>query len=577
MGFSWVKLGFLHSVFNSAALISRRGTFIICGIVSYAYGATAQEIDLNLEDAVSTTTQGPAIQDALPSEEALRASEFVERAAPLVRKTAPKISLVMPKKGNRVVQRLKVRKVNISDSAYLDDSEIDALTTLLIGRTYSQSQLDELASAYTQLYVDKNIALAQAIVSDVNYSAGTVDIELFEARLGEVRFNSKNISDEYLAFRLGVKSGDLADNRIIDERLLRLQFTDNLNVSANFSPGATQGLTDLDFNVQDAQRFTSSVTFDNYGSQSNGEYRATASASIASVTGWNDPLGLSYVYREGSQEFSASYRRVIHRDGASIQLSGVASQSKSLETTPIVGSAGDVTAALNIPIFVTENSNFSVWTDYLYFTEESKLAGINILDQQGHQGSINATYFQSGVGWSVSASGGYFLGSYDNGVLSTNNNNYSGYTGNISAAALLGKGAIVSLNLSGQKITSGTAPSKRLFTITSPTAVRGYPVSQSAGDSGYVMRFQLETAEPYKFGGDDFAISPFMFYDAGEALDSAGINLGLASSIGTGLSFNFKQNLFGDIYVAKPLTTDIVGYTNPSTDPIVRFSVSARF
>ena len=72
-------------------------------------------------------------------------------------------------------------------------------------------------------------------------------------------------------------------------------------------------------------------------------------------------------------------------------------------------------------------------------------------------------------------------------------------------------------------------------------------------------------------------LRPFAFLDFGEAFDSTDTGLGFASSIGVGISFVAGQVAFGDIYVAKPLSTGIAGWANPSKAAVVGASLSIRF
>lgn len=70
---------------------------------------------------------------------------------------------------------------------------------------------------------------------------------------------------------------------------------------------------------------------------------------------------------------------------------------------------------------------------------------------------------------------------------------------------------------------------------------------------------------------------PFGFVDVGEAWDSTDTALGLASSVGLGLSFGIGTRVFGDIYIARPLTTNITGWAARSDDLAFGLSLSTSF
>lgn len=117
------------------------------------------------------------------------------------------------------------------------------------------------------------ITLVEAQITEIDPPSGVATIEVFKARIGAVNYVSHNASDHYPTFQLGLKSGELADNRLINQRLNRLAATDGVLVDAAFNPGAARGLTDLDITLAEPPLFSGAISFDSYGTP----FKATAS------------------------------------------------------------------------------------------------------------------------------------------------------------------------------------------------------------------------------------------------------------------------------------------------------------
>ena len=580
-------------------------TLVSMGLIIGMDMAYSQAIDLDPDAAVETRAEEQDIKVDAPSSEAVKAAKLVEEAAKLVEEKAHEVELsrkakpaptkrVKSKKrvsrnlnaGSRVssrqvkrkvIQSFVLRDIQFSPSSYLTPDELALIEGELVGGRYSLATVSQIAERISAEYSSRNIALAQPNIVQIDMARGLVAIDLFEARLGEIRYHSNALSDRYLAYRLGFRPGDLADNRLIDERIKRLIASDGLEITANFSPGSELGTTDLDIQVGDRKRISGGVTIDNYGSESNGEIRTTASAVLSSLTGWNDPLTASFTYREGSQEIVGAYRRVIHPDGASIFASGSYSESESLAVDPVIGNKWQVTAGLDVPLVMETDRQARMTGSISYFDEESQFLGITNLSQEGYLWRLGGNAFMRGEGWTISASADYIGGRYDDLVAKLDGITYSGLAGNAALAVSLNETFFTSLSFSGQHVFEGEAPSTEFFTVTDPAAVRGYPVSLTSGQSGYAIRSQLEQAKPFEFADGQFGLRAFLFADIGEAFDSDDVGLGLASSVGAGLTLTAGDHLSGDIYVAKPLTDDIVGFQSKNMDPIVRGRLTIQF
>lgn len=523
--------------------------------------------DVSLEPSEATEAQ------VRSSETGAEVADEAVRAATAAAEPASQARPAKPRQARRPAPAgFVLRNIAFPDSAYLEPGELLAVEAGLRGQRIVTPA--SVAAAVNALYRSKGIVTAEALVKSVDPRRGTVELELLEARVGRIRSEGL-MSEAYIAFRLGLGQNALADNRVIEDRLLRFRLTEGMPLQIGFAPGAAYGQTDVIIAQPDLPRHATIVTLNNYGSPSEGEAQAVVSHTIRSLTGWNDPLFLTATLREGGASVLLGYSRVITPGGGTLGLTLSASETETIRAPRLDGREHEIALSYTHPVIVEENRRLSFSAGLSVYRETSDLLGVRTLDHRGREISLGAAYFQRGEGWSVSAAPRLMFGRYDDRVLGRNDRDYSALqlTGFLSVA--LGADLVGSATLGAQRALSGVLPSQRKFTVTSPSGVRGYPASLSSGDSGYYLRMQLEHARGFDVGGK-LTLRPFGFVDLGEAFDSTDRGLGLASSAGLGISFG-SGRVFGDLYVAKPLTTNIAGWTNRSDDPMIGISASMTF
>ncbi|WP_165978776.1 ShlB/FhaC/HecB family hemolysin secretion/activation protein [Antarcticimicrobium luteum] len=442
-------------------------------------------------------------------------------------------------------------------SAYFSRAELDAATAPLLGHRLGPGGAQAIADAVNALYRAEGIDLAIAQVAGIDPGQGTVTIDLFEARLGRVDYRSGRTRPAYLRFRLGVEAGDLADTRVIAERLERLWLTDRLRANADFSPGAMPGRTNLTVSFDDPPPVTASLRFDNYGEIATGEARASASVRINSLTGWGDPLALDLMTSEGARSATLSYSRTLTPGGGQLAASVSGQRSETL-SAPVVASetlsAGLIYAH---PLILAADRSFWVSLGLDRYDETTRTAGVTTADQSGWALTLGANGARSfdralrQVVWSV----GLTAGRFTDRVLGLGDLSYGAVTASGRLQWALGDWGHAILMGAAQLPLTDDTPSRGKFAVTSPFAVPGYASGLSEGAGGYWTRFQVEAAKPLPISGT--AIHPYAFVALGEAFDRAGgtwSGQGFASSVGIGQSGRIGRRGSFDVQLARSLT-----------------------
>lgn len=442
-------------------------------------------------------------------------------------------------------------------SAYFKQAALDAAVAPFIGRRLRSGGAQAIADAVNALYRAEGIDLAIAQVAGIDPGRGTVAIDLFEARLGRVDYRSERTRPAYLRFRLGVEEGELADTRVIAERLERLWLTDRLRAEADFSPGAMPGRTDLTMSFDDPPPLAASLRFDNYGEAATGAARASASLRINSLTGWGDPLALDMMTSEGARSATLTYSRTVTPGGGQLAAS-ISGQHSDTLSAPVVTSE-TVSAGLIYAHPLTLAEDRSLWVTFGVdrYDETTEVAGAVTADQSGWSLTLGANGARSfdralrQVVWSVGLTAGRFTDK----VLGLGDLAYGALTATGRLQWALGDwGAAILMGAAQLPLTDDT-PSRGKFAVTSPFAVPGYSSGLSEGAGGYWTRFQIEAAKPLRISGT--AIHPYAFVAMGEAFDRAGgawTGQGLASSIGIGQSGRIGRRGVFDVQLARSLT-----------------------
>lgn len=555
-------------------IFCRAALFIL--VTLWSGMAAAQTLTLDPDDAIETTTETTPQSDNETTQEAATAAQAALTEAPQTR-AAP----VRAAPRRRVVRRAAPASFVLRDlriegrSAYLDAQDIAAFEQNLEGRRYLNSSVTEIAGAVRQLYAGTGISTAYARVSAFNPRSGVLILQLVEPRLGAVRVNEGIISERYFAYRLNLGEGSPADDRLINARLARLQLTDGLPLTVGFVQTGRVDLVDLGIALPELEKHRSFVTLDNYGSAAQGREQLTFGHTINSITGWNDPLSVFITLREGSQAGTLTYQRVVTPNGGTLGFVLSHSNTKSLSATPVKGRLSTGAVSFSAPLLVEADRRLTFVAGLRQFRETSDLAGERILDQRGGDIALGLNGFRRGENWTLSGGAQFILGRYSAGGAAQQR--YDILSANITYSRTLGRDVFGSITVAGQKVTRGTAPASRQFTVTSPSGVRGYPTSLTSDDTGYFARFQIEKSTPYAFREGKLGLRPFAFFDLGETFDTAGNGLGLAKSVGIGASFFRRDNVIGDIYIAKPLNKNVSGFVGRSASPRLNVSLTIQF
>jgi len=494
---------------------------------------------LALALAILCLVTAPAVAQTGRSEAALAAEEAAAAAEEASRPAAVAV----------------LRQVRFTPSAYLERDALQAAAAPFLGRPMTQATLSRLLVAVNALYAASGIGLAEAAIDGIE-PGGVVRIGLYEARIGAVRSASPLLSDAQAAWRLGLRPGDPADTRAINDRLLAFSLADDVLVDAELAGGAAPGTVDLVLGLPDLPARNWLVSLDSYGKRAGGRYRLTLSHRWTSATRALDPLAVSVTLTEGGTSLALGYERAVSPAGTRLSLALDAADTRTLAGPVTRTRAGGAEIALSHPLVLTEDRRLSLIAAVTGFSERGSIAGAPFLHQTGAGLRLGLGGVARHEGGFVSAGVTVQATRWRDRIAGTPADTHMALGVTLAALQRLGTDWAVSVQGAAQ-VSGSPAPSRGRFPVAGIGGVRGYDPDAASGDSGWYLRLQMERAEAVPLGSAGAAMRPFLFADAGRAyarMPGAGHSAGPAlGAAGAGAAFQLSPRAGGDILLAVPL------------------------
>lgn len=471
-----------------------------------------------------------------------------------------------------------VRRVVTGPSAYLPEEDIAQLARMIATRGLTSRDIPQILAAFDALYEARGITLAQATLLRSDAARGEITIGFVEARIGVVIPRGTLARPEVYASRIGLQSGDLADTRTLEQRLLRLAVLSGIRSEVAFTPGAQAGLTDLTVTFEEPQRRSAVVTLDSYGSAATGRTRATFSFADASLTGNLDAFGVSLSVTQGLVSGSLSYAFPVNADGTAVFATLSSERSRSIIGPTVRSRNGLFEIGVSHPILVAPDRQLVLRASAFAFDDKRDTLGVATTREAGGGVLLGAGFSRN---WPSQARFGIDAAlrhvAWRDAVLNASGLSTTYLTVETAFDTPLDDTLAFNLRAGAQGVHGTEAPAQFRGSLTGQARVRGYPSGQLSGDAVAWAGAQIRLREPAQLGGAVRAV-PYAFLDVGRAWDRAGgvtTLQGTALSAGIGAAFGIGQNGSADIVIARPLR-DVPGFSSNGALRI-EASLSVRF
>ncbi|WP_380052862.1 ShlB/FhaC/HecB family hemolysin secretion/activation protein [Falsihalocynthiibacter sp. SS001] len=501
--------------------------------------ATAQRLDVGAraaEDNIRRLNQ-------LDEESRIRQEGDAVVADPLKRRELP------PAGGATVL----LQSVTFSPSSvFLSEQELAVIAAKYRGERVDFRKISELVRDVNDLYAEKGVVTAAAILPPQQLATGNLQIQLIEGRLGAAAIvGERRNTNEFIFDRVTVANGDIVDVPTAAKDIRYFNETNRAQLRMLLQPGASFGYTDLLLGITEPPAHELQFFFDNKGVYSTGELQGSFVYRNYGMAGRDDTFMAFGSVAEGSLAGTARYELPVHSSGTRIALSATAS-SVSFVNGPatildITGKSSSANITLTQPLAVTER--WSVFADLSGYMGHSRSwsADVPLVNN-------DTVKFAPGITVAYTGDRGVTRGQVQ-AVYATSTNNIFGFerdirllTGSISGRYNLDRGQSIIAVGAFQHTDEQLLPGDLLFQIGGPTTIRGYPSTGIAGDSGYYGSLELHQGNFLNKSGLD----GYVFTDFGEVFSTFPDRTTLFSA-GVGMAYDINETGRFEISAAFPL------------------------
>jgi hemolysin activation/secretion protein len=205
--------------------------------------------------------------------------------------------------------KIVVKKFHVVGSTVFSAGEFDRVTAKFTGYPLSLSELLQVRSAITQLYLDKGYITSAAYIPPQKLQDGSIIIQVIEGELEEIKVTGLNrLNPDYIKSRIQIATPKPLNRQQL-LRALQLLQTDPLveNLAAELSNGSKIGTSILEIRVTEARSFSQQFAVDNGRSPSVGSFRRRVQLNEGNLFGGGDRLSLAYSNTNGSNVVDFSY------------------------------------------------------------------------------------------------------------------------------------------------------------------------------------------------------------------------------------------------------------------------------
>jgi len=464
----------------------------------------------------------------------------------------PKIELLTPKGPT-----ITVTSFTFGGNLLLPSSELAPLLARYVGKPIAFEDLRNAAAELSLYYRTKGY-VATVAVPKQEVKDGVVRLQVLESRFGDVVVDPASdgrISPELLKqiVRHAMPAGAPTDMRLLDRGLLIAGDLPGASVTGGLAAGGEEGRSDLILLSRRTTLTQASLTADNSGSRSTGEFRGLASMTLSSPWGSGEQFSVDLLKSEGARYGKAVFSLPVGYEG------GKLAASFSRMDYEIV--SGDFVAA-NL-----HGHSVSWGLDYAKPLARSRV--FNVYFKSGYEakdflnlgnGATTSDYKVRvlSAGLSANLYDGLFGGGVNNAQLtwSVGDLDLAGSPNQAAVAAStkaegrfqkvrmtvartqnVATDLTLVASLDGQVASKNLDSSEKLF-AGGASAVRAYPTSEGSGDAGFVASLEARWQFAARWQASAFVDHASLKVNADNAIVGAAVANRLAyDGAGLGLSW----------------------------------------
>lgn len=473
--------------------------------------------------------------------------------------------------------QIPVRKIEIVGSTLLKPIDLQRITRPIEGRSVTLRELQRVADAITQLYLDRGYITSRAIVAKQDIVDGVVKIQAIEGSIEKIDIQGlERLQAGYVRDRLQQGIQTPFNQNTLEEQL-RLLKTDPLlgTLEASLRPGTGSGQSILTVRLKEANSLRGFVGSDSYSSPSLGAERIGAVLSYQNLTGIGDEISASYFrsFQGGSNAFDFNYRLPVNGMNGTVQVRYAPNRSKIVNSGVTPGEIRSDTDLYEIsyrqPLIRSLREEFALSLGFSAQDGKTLLnnSGTKFGDGADANGNTRTRVLKFGQDYlSRDLAGAWAVRSQFNVGLNALNattnpdpapsGQFFSWLGQVQRAQTLSADHLLIAQADLQLTPNSLFPSQQ-FTIGGGQILRGYSQSARSGDNGFRVSIEDRIAlQKDSTGAPTLQLAPFI--DFGSVWNKSNN----PSQLPTSQNFLSSVGL-GAIYAPCPQCTLRIDYALP--------------
>lgn len=476
-------------------------------------------------------------------------------------------------------RRVAVKGFRFSGATLVDEATLQGLVAPFSGKEQSFADLSAAARKVAEHYRAQGV-LARAYLPQQAMADGVVEIAVIEAKFAGLDVESADgvrvSAERARSFYEGEVTGGVVNLDQVAEETARLNELAGAQASALLTAGDQPGSTKVKVKLAPVPFVAGSVSLDNAGNYATGRERLGANLVLNSPFKLGDQFLASASVSEGMQYLRGEYLLPVGSKGAKVGVNAFGLDYRVVNGAVLPDTKGEAHGwGLKglYPIARKRDLNLTAQLTFDDKVFKNEASGVELNNRRAKVTSLN--FFgdapdQSGVTtFGAGLTAGYLTLRNDgdraaDALTTKRKGHYNKLTANVGRLQALSNTVSLSAGLSAQFADKNLDASEK-FVLGGPMGVRGYAVTEAAGDNGWLLNVELR-----KQIKD--TVSLFAFADAGgvqvnkntwagwNSANTSARNRYTLSSVGVGVQWAKANDFSVRVMAAQPLGT------NPGVD-----------
>jgi hemolysin activation/secretion protein len=241
-----------------------------------------------------------------------------------------------PSVPSNLPESIVIKRFEVNGSTVFTPADLAQITGRYTNKSLDFTQLLQVASEITQLYVKNGYINSGAYIpgnQSFDVQGGTIEIKVIEGRVEDIVVTgTRRLDPNYIKSRIALGAGKvLKIDRLIDS--LRLLQLDPLikSISTELVSGQQPGTSIVQLQVTESPNWQTGINIANNRSPSVGEIQAQVSLFQNNLTGLGDGIGVAYGKSEASNFFDFNYTLPLNPHNGTLRFQYSNSNSRVIE------------------------------------------------------------------------------------------------------------------------------------------------------------------------------------------------------------------------------------------------------